>query len=93
MNITQIRNIERYTSIAGIFLILAFSALGMLTALIILIGVGIALKIWIYTKYKEQAEEDVFWSRYSKPVMASLVIITLLVIMEHYNVFQIFTNF
>lgn len=85
----RIEKIERITFLGTILTFLFFATIGFTIGLFLLLGVIISVKVYIYTLYKKEGEVDEFWKKSSKPALASLVIISLLIVLEYYNVFQI----
>lgn len=85
----KIEKIERITLLGTILTFLFFASIGFTIGLFLLLGVLIGVKIYIYSLYKRQDEVDEFWKKSSKPALAGLVTISLLIVLEYYNVFEL----
>ena len=83
----KIEKIESVTFIGTIITFLFFGTLKFMTGLFLLLGVVIGIKFYIYTLYKRQGKVNEFWKKTSKPAFASLAIISLLMLLDYYDVF------
>lgn len=86
---SKIEKIERMTLLGTILTFLFFASIGFTVGLFLLLGVLIGLKFYIYSLYKEQDEVEEFWKKSSKPALVGIVTISLIIVLEYYNVFQL----
>lgn len=88
MNFNKIEKIERIMFLGAILTFLFFASIGFTLGLFLLLGVLIIFKIYIYSFYKKQGEVEEFWKKSSKPALIGLVTFSILIVLEHYGVFQ-----
>ena len=89
MEIEKIEKIEKSSSVATILVIFTLVFFQMIELLIALaIGV-IVLKYWIYTQYRAEGVQQLFWQKTSKPAVVGLITLLLLVIFDYYGLFEL----
>lgn len=88
---SKIEKIERITLLGTILTFLFFASIGFTIGLFLLLGVLIGVKVYIFVLYKRQEKVDEFWKKSPKPALVGLVTISLLIVLEYYNVFQLFS--
>lgn len=84
---SRIEKIETVTFIGAIITFLFLATIKSMAGLLLLLGVVIAIKIYIYTLYKKQGEEDEFWKKTSKPAIIGLAIVSLLFALDYFDLF------
>lgn len=84
---SRIEKIETVTFIGTIITFLFLASIKFMTGLLLLLGVVIGIKIYIYTLYKKQGEVDEFWKKTSKPALIGLAIVSLLFVLDYYDLF------
>lgn len=87
---SQIEKIQKFESYLISITILSFlfvAGLWGTGGLFVLLGILILVNFYIYTVYRRAGEGDEFWVRRSKPAIAGLLILSLLLLLEHFHIF------
>src|SRR5690625_1306604 len=85
--------LEKVQTFESNLLVISFiSFLGIATVwrmggLLRLVGILILVDCYIYAVDRRVGEGDEFWARMSKPAMAGLLILSLLLFFEHFHIF------
>lgn len=84
---SKIEKFETNTFIGTILTFLFFASIKFTMGLFLLLGIVIVIKFYIYTLYKKQGDVDKFWKKSSTPALVGLALISLLIVLEYYDVF------
>lgn len=86
---SKISRIENSVFLLGMILMISFPVLGFTEGLWLLILSLIGVKIYIYSIYKDNNETDQFWINSSKPALAGLLTVALVIVLDYYDLFQL----
>ena len=71
--------------IVTIMLSAVFKSISIMVGAVVIVAFG---KLYIYKRYRDMGETDKFWEQTSKPLLVAVLTIFLLLILEHYNMFE-----
>jgi len=81
----KLKKASLFIAISGIMLGAIYSSI---LILMITVGILVLIRLYIYKRYRDMGETGEFWEQTSKPLLVAVLTIFLLLILEHYNIFE-----